>query len=229
MLSFAGIAVECVENDLQVRGVIEEIRVGDIDEEGADIMLPDIVGIGFLDAEQVVVGYGLFVGAIAFADIGLQLAHRRMEVDEDIGLHDLGLEDVEEILIEAEFLFGEIDLGKQEAFGEKVVRDGEGLEKVRGIHQFLQLFVAFGHEEQFKRKGVLSGVLVEFREEWVVGELFEDEAGVEMAGEHMRQGCFAGADISFYSDEVMVHSKCFTARGSVHSSSSCRIVLSNTG
>jgi len=139
------------------------------------------------------------------------------------------LEDVEEILIEPELLFGEVDLGKQQTFGEEVVGDGNGLEEVGGIDQLFQLFVAFCHKEKLQRKGVLRRVLVEFRQEWVVGELFEDEAGVEMAREHMREGCFAGADISFYSDEVMVHTNRFTARGSVHSASSCRIVLCNTG
>ncbi len=103
------------------------------------------------------------------------------------------------------------------------------MEKVGGIDQLFQLFVPFGHEEELQRKGVLSRVLIEFRQEWVVGELFEDQAGVEMAGEHMRQGCFAGADISFYRDEMMVHTNCFTASGSVHSASNSRIVLFNTG
>ena len=112
MLPFPGVPLECVENDLQMGGVVEEVRVTDVDEEGSDIVLPDVVCIGFLDVEQVVVGNGLFVGAVAFADIGLQLAYGCMEVDEDIGLHDLGLEDVEKILIEAEFLIGQIDLGK---------------------------------------------------------------------------------------------------------------------
>lgn len=229
MLAFSGITLQCVEDDLQMCGVVEEVGVADIHDEGPDIVLADVMGIGFLDAEEIIVRDALFVWAVPFTDIGLQLAYRSVEIDKDIGLYNLGLEDVEKILIKPELLFGEVDLCKKQTFGEEIVGDGNGLEEVGGIDQLLQLFVAFGHKEKLKRKGVLGRVLIEFRQEWVVGELFEDEAGVEMAGEHMRQGCFAGADISFYSDEVMVHSKCFTARGSVHSSSSCRIVLANTG
>lgn len=229
MSAFAGIALECVEDNLQMGGVIEEVGVADVNNEGADIVLPDIMGISFLDAKEVIIRDALFVWPVPFADIGLQLVDRCVEVDEDIGLDHLGLEDLEEFLIEPEFLFGEVDFGEQQAFGEEIVGDGDGSEEVGGIDKFFQLLVTFGHKEEFQRKGVLSGVLIEFGEERVVGELFEDEAGVEMAGEHVRQGCFAGADISFYSDEVMVHTTCFTARGSVHSASSSRIVFWNTG
>lgn len=97
MLSFPGVPLECVEDDLQMSGVVEEIGVADVYEEGVDIVLPDVVGIGFLNVEEIIVRDGLFVGAVTFADIGLQLAYGCVEVDEDIGLYDLGLEDVEEI------------------------------------------------------------------------------------------------------------------------------------
>ena len=229
MLSCHRVAFERIEDDLQMSGVVKEVGVAYVHDERVDIVLPDIVRVGFLNVEEIIIRNALFVGPVTFADIGLQLAYRCVEIDEDVGLYDLGLEDVEEILIEAELLFGEVDLAEQQTFSEEIVGDGNGPEEVGGIDQFLQLFVAFGHKEKLQRKGVLSGVLIEFRQEWVVGELFEDEAGVEMAGEHMRQGCFAGADISFDSDEVMVHTNRFAARGSIHSSSSCRIVLCNTG
>lgn len=103
------------------------------------------------------------------------------------------------------------------------------MEKVGGIDQLLQLLVPFSHKKEFQREGVLSRILIEFREEGIVGKLFENKAGVEMAGKHVRKGCFTGADISFDSDEVVVHTNCFTARGSVHSASNSRIVFCNTG
>jgi len=230
MLAFPGGVFKRVEDDLKMSGVVEKVGVADVHEQSPDIVLPDIMGIGFLDAKEIIVRDALFVGAVTFSDIGLQLAYRGVKVDQDVGLHDLGLKDVEEVLIEPELLFRKIDLGKQEAFGEEVVGDGDGLEKVGGIDQLFQLLVTFGHKKEFQGKGVLSGVLIELRQERVVGELFEDEAGVEMAGEHVRQGRFTGSDISFYGDEVMVHTtNFFTARGSEHSASSCRIVFCNTG
>ncbi len=71
MLPFPRIALQRIEDDLQMSRVVEEVGVADVHEERADIVLPDIVGIGFLDAEQIIVRDGLFVGAVAFADIGL--------------------------------------------------------------------------------------------------------------------------------------------------------------
>ena len=130
MLTFARIPLEGVEDDLQMCRVIEEVGVADVDEKGAGIVLLDIAGIGLLYGEEVIIGDALFVRAVPLADIGLQFADRSVEVDQDIRLYDLGLEDIEEILIEPELLVGKIDLCEQEAFGEEVVGDGDGLEKV---------------------------------------------------------------------------------------------------
>ena len=73
------------------------------------------------------------------------------------------------------------------------------------MHQFFHLLIPFGHKEQFQRKGILCGILIEFRQKRVVGELLDDQAGIEMFGEHMGKRRFAGPDIAFYGDKVIIH------------------------
>src|SRR5580698_1711214 len=108
-----------------------------------------------------------------------------MEVDEEVRLDELCIQDVEQFLIEPEFLIGEIDLGEQQAFGKQVVGDRQGLKKVASMDQFFELFISLGHKEQFQRKSVLRRILIEFRKERVIGELLQDQPGIVMPGQHM--------------------------------------------
>src|SRR6202161_280254 len=78
-LSCPRVAFERVEDDLQMSGVVEEVGVADVYDERADIVLADIVRVGFLDVEEIIIGNALFVGPVTFADIGLQLAYRCVE------------------------------------------------------------------------------------------------------------------------------------------------------
>ena len=71
MLSFADIPVQSIEYDIEVSLVIQEVGVADIDEKGPDIVLADIVSISLLDIEQILIRYGLFVGAVTPPDVGL--------------------------------------------------------------------------------------------------------------------------------------------------------------
>ena len=147
MLPFADIPVQGIEYDLQVRLVIQEVGVADVYENGLDIMLLDIIDIGFLDTEQVGVRDRLFVGPVPFPDILLQLTHRRMEVDQDIRLDQLLIDDIEKLLIEVELLIPQVHFCEEQAFSKQIIRYGDALEKVFRMHQFLQLLISFGHKE----------------------------------------------------------------------------------
>ena len=57
------------------------------------------------------------------------------------------VDDLEQFLVEAEFFFGQVYFGEQEAFGEQVVGYGDVLEHILRLQQFFQLLVAFGHEK----------------------------------------------------------------------------------
>ena len=86
---------QCVEDDFKVRLVAQKIGIADVYKKGADIVLTDIVRIGFLDIVQVIIRDMLFIAAVAFSDIGLELAHGSMKIDQNIRLDHLGMYNVE--------------------------------------------------------------------------------------------------------------------------------------
>jgi hypothetical protein len=85
------------------------------------MMLFDIMRIGFLDPEQVVIWDILFVGAVAFFYILLQAADGRVEVYNNIGLNQLLMDNIKQALVQTEFVFGQVDLGKEQTLGKEVI------------------------------------------------------------------------------------------------------------
>jgi hypothetical protein len=75
MLTVVVIFFQRIYHCFDMDGVTEEVRIRDVNEQGFEIMLLDIVGIGFLDGEQVIVRDHLFVGAVSFLYILLQFIH----------------------------------------------------------------------------------------------------------------------------------------------------------
>ncbi len=180
------VILQRIDDYAEMGFIAEEVGIADVYEQRGDIVLADILGIGLLDIVEVFVGDGLFIGAVPLADIRLQFGYRRMQVDEQVGLDELRIQDLEQLLIELVFLVGEIYLGEQQALCEQVVRDRQGMEQIAGMDQFFELFIAFGHKEQLQWKSVLARVLIEFWQEGVIGELFQDQPGIVMPGQHMR-------------------------------------------
>lgn len=205
MLAFAVIFFQCIEHYLEMAFVAQEIGIRSVYYQGFEVVLFDVIGIGKLQGEQVVVGNGLFKAAVALADIVLQLGHRHMEVDQDVGLNELLEDNVEQPLEQPELFIGQVHFGKEEAFGEQVVRDGNVLKQVLGVDQLFELFVPFGHKKQLQRKSKLPGAFIKLRQERIVRKLFQDQPGIVMLGKQVGQGRFTGSDISFYGDKVMVH------------------------
>ena len=91
------IFIQCIQYHLQMFFITQEIGIAGVDENGFDIVLFDIAGIGFLYAEQVFIGYGLFVLAIPFFDVGLQFIHGCMQVY-----------DLEQFLVKPELFLGQV-------------------------------------------------------------------------------------------------------------------------
>src|SRR5687768_4909459 len=112
------------------------------------------------------------------------------------------MNDGKQSLIKAELIFRQVDLGEQKAFGKKIIGDRKVLEQVFLLDQLFQLLESFRHEEELKWKGVLIGVLVELREEGIVGKLFQHQPRVEMLGEQVRKRGLARANIAFYGNET---------------------------
>src|SRR5579859_4916183 len=182
MLSMAQVFFQSIQDYLKMPGIAEEIGIAGVYENGLYVVLFDIINVCLLDMEQVCVGNGLLVCPVPFPDILLQRVDWCMEVDKDIRLYQLGMNDIENLLIEVELLFRKIDLGEEEAFGEQVIRDGDALEHILGMHQLFQLLVPFRHEKELQWECVLGGILIKFGQERIICELFQDQPCVEMFG-----------------------------------------------
>ena len=210
MLPYFIVFVQRIDDHLQVLFVGQKIRIGRIHKNRFQVVLLDVVRVGFLDAEQVFVRDALLVGAAPLADVLLQPCDRRMQVNQDVRLEQLLVNDVEQALVQIEFICRQVHLGEEQTFGKKVIRDGDALKKVTLLNQLLQLLETFRHEKQFQRKGVLFRVFIELGQEGVVGKLLQDQPGIVMLRQQVRQGGLAGADVSFNSNKRILH--CFNSQ-----------------
>src|SRR5688572_12698165 len=168
-------------------------------------MLLDIVGIGLLDTKKVFIRYLLFIRAVPLFNIHLQFIHRCMQVDQQVGLYHLLVNDLEDSLVKTKFIFGQVDLGKQKTFGKKIIGQGEILEHIFLLKQFLQLFEPFRHKKQFQWKCILAGILIKFGKKRIVCKLFQDQPGVIMLRKQVCKSSLTGPDISFYCDKLVIH------------------------
>ena len=103
MLAWFIIVAECINDHLQVFGIAQKIRIASVYDECFDIVLFDVLSISLLYVEQVLVGDRLFIGPVTLADVLLQFAYRRVQVDKNIRLCQLLVNDLEQLLVESEF------------------------------------------------------------------------------------------------------------------------------
>ncbi len=120
---------------------------------------------------QIRIGQLVLDGAAALPDVLLQYGHRAVQVQQEVGLGEVGIEHREEPLKEAKLLFVEVISSEQQGFEEEIVGDGDTSEQVRAGEVLRKLFVSLGHEEQLDGESVSLGIFVKVGEERVVGEL----------------------------------------------------------
>ena len=87
MLTRFVIFVQRIENNPKVLFISQEVCIGCVNKKRLDVVLTDIIGVGFLDIEKILVFYGLFIGAVSFPDILLQFTYRRMQINDNVGLN----------------------------------------------------------------------------------------------------------------------------------------------
>jgi len=165
----------------------------------------DVAGVGFLYAEQILVGNFLFVRPVSFPDVLLQLVHGAVQVNEQVGLDELLVNNVEQALVQTELIFGQVHFCKQQAFGKKIIGDGDVLKKIFLLDEFLQLLVPFGHKKKLERESILFWIFIKLGQKRIVGKLLQYQPCIVMSCQHVSQRGFAGADIAFYGDEMVVH------------------------
>ena len=77
----------------------KKISIGSINKKSLYVMLSDVVCIGFLDAEQIIIRNFLFVGTVSLLYILLKLAYRCMQVNQDLWLNQLLVNDLKKPLV----------------------------------------------------------------------------------------------------------------------------------
>jgi hypothetical protein len=206
MLSLGIISVERINNGIEMFFITEKVGIGNIHENGAYVVLFNIMRIGLLYVEQIIVRDLLFVAAVTFADIFLQPVHRCVEINNNIRLDHLLQNDIEQSLVKPEFIFGQVHFGKQQAFGKEIIRDRHILKKVFLLNQFFQLLESFRHEKKFQREGILLRIFVKLGKKRIVCKLFQDQPRIKMFRKQVRKRGLARTNVSFDSYEIVIQS-----------------------
>ena len=94
MLSWFILFFQSIQDGLEMFFISQKVGIRGVYEQCFNIMLPDIAGIGFLETEKIIIRNGLFIKAVPLADIFLQLAHRRVQINQQVRLNQLLINDV---------------------------------------------------------------------------------------------------------------------------------------
>ena len=105
MLSLIVITFQCFNNGFQVSLIAQEIGIGGIYKQSFYIMVFDIICIGFLYVEEILVRYLLFIRPVTFFDIGLQFTNRSMQLNNKVGLYQLLMDNIKQPLVKTKLIF----------------------------------------------------------------------------------------------------------------------------
>src|SRR5690606_20747763 len=188
--------------------IAKKVCIRSINKKSFDIMLFYIMRVSLLNVEEVFIWNILFVRSVTLAYVRLQTRNRSMKVDQQIRLHELLVDDVEQPLVEPELIVRQCNLRKQQAFREEVIRNRQLLKHVLLLKQFFELFEPFRHEEQFERKGILLRVFIKLGKKRIVSEFFEDQPRVVMFRQQMCQRGLPRSNIAFDCYEIIFHELC---------------------
>ena len=92
---------QCIQYNLEVLPVAQEISIAGINKNSFYIMLFDIIRVSFLDIKKVLIRDVLLVGTISFFYVLLQSANRGVQVDQKVGLNELVIDNFKNFLVQA--------------------------------------------------------------------------------------------------------------------------------
>lgn len=95
MLARFVVFVQRIEDYLEMLLITQEIGIACVNEKCFDIMLSDIIRIGLLNIEKVLIRDRLLVRTISLFDVQLQFINGCMQVNNNIGLNELLINDLE--------------------------------------------------------------------------------------------------------------------------------------
>lgn len=193
------------QQGMEVLITAKEIHFRGIYYQRAHRMLADELHVHVVHLMQVSVGDLLFVSTVPLFNVLLQALDGRVQEYQDIRLRQLRIDDVEQLLVQREFIILKVHLCKQQAFHEEIIADSILGEQVTGGEHFFQLLVTFRHEEELQWKGVLVRLRVEFRKKRIISKTFQDQLRPQVFGQPGGEGGLSRADIAFYGDEAILH------------------------
>ena len=78
--------IQRMNNGLKVCRIVEKIGLAGIYQQCFYVVLPDILGIGVLNIQEIVVFDLLLVTSVSFSDVLLQFMYWCVQIDQDIRL-----------------------------------------------------------------------------------------------------------------------------------------------
>jgi len=184
---------------LAARREIETIGIND--EEGRVLVVEEEMVEGIVQAAQILLRDPLFVAPPAPADPVEKDARRRLEIDDEIGIHDFPPELFEESVVEHELVVLENDVGENAVLGEEIVGDDE-LGKEIALRDVALLPEAVQEEEKLRLERVSFPIVVEFRDKRIVVHFLQKEGGGGLLREEPRERRFPRSDVPLDRDEA---------------------------
>src|SRR5690606_7369398 len=151
-----------------VLGIVHQVHVGGIDDQqGRAIVVVEKACIGIAQRPQVV-QVDVALGRIAAPANPLEQGfHRRLQKDHDVRRGGIDGQLLVDLLIQAEFVIVQGDLGEELVLFHQEVGDAQGFEHV-ALAQLLELPGALKEKVQLGGKGGGAAVLVEALQEGIV-------------------------------------------------------------
>jgi hypothetical protein len=168
-------------------------------EEEVLIGLVQLADVVFARAGQIALGVVLGPAAQALD----QHLGRGLEVDDEVRRRHVAGQQVEEALIDEQFVVVQVQVREDLVLVEQVVAD-RGLQEQVGLPQARQLAMPVQQVEQLRLKRGAGAFGVEVGEKRVVG-VFEDGRGIEARREPFGQYGFADPDGAFNSQIMKGH------------------------
>src|SRR5690606_4123902 len=106
------ILLQCFGHYSKMLLIAKKVCIRSVDKKSFDVMLFYIMRVSLLNVEEVFIWNILFVRPVTLAYVRLKTSDRSVEVDQQVRLHELLMDDVEQALVEPELIVRKCDFCK---------------------------------------------------------------------------------------------------------------------
>ena len=179
---------------VQIIRMFHEVDIRGIDNQQRTlVVMEEVVVVGLIQAVDVFTVHVLFIVPTTLSNIRHETIGGRLQIDNQVRDRRSWLHDSEHGFIQAQFVAFEVDTSKDPVLVERVVGHNKIVEEVPSA-QTLLLPETTGQETELCLEGPTRPVLVKALQEGVFFELFEDESGFCLLGQHLGQCGLARSD-----------------------------------